>query len=104
MKGAMKNKPGEFFKRKSYFRRAIKSLLLYSLLPIIRNTYTGIREVDPDLVAGALHTALEHMRDVEFRTDFLQLLDKLGGERIYASDEVVRMMAGEMFRELEPIE
>ncbi len=29
--------------------------------------------------------------------------DRLGGERIYASDHVVRMMAGEMFAELEPI-
>ena len=29
--------------------------------------------------------------------------DKLGGERIYASDSVIRMMAGEMFTELEPI-
>lgn len=29
--------------------------------------------------------------------------DRLGGERIYASDRVVRMMAGEMFGELEPI-
>jgi hypothetical protein len=29
--------------------------------------------------------------------------DRLGGERIYASDHVVRMMAGEMFGELEPI-
>ncbi|MFP8880529.1 MAG: hypothetical protein AAEJ52_13270 [Myxococcota bacterium] len=29
--------------------------------------------------------------------------DRLGGERIYASDRVVRMMAGEMFDELEPI-
>ena len=29
--------------------------------------------------------------------------DLLGGERIYASDHVVRMMAGEMYDELEPI-
>ncbi len=29
--------------------------------------------------------------------------DRLGGERIYASDHVVRMMAGEMFAELEVI-
>lgn len=28
--------------------------------------------------------------------------DRLGGERIYASDHVVGMMAGEMFDELEP--
>jgi hypothetical protein len=30
--------------------------------------------------------------------------DRLGGERIYASDHVVRMMAGEMWRELTPLE
>ena len=29
--------------------------------------------------------------------------DRLGGERIYAGDNVVRMFAGEMFGELEPI-
>ena len=29
--------------------------------------------------------------------------DRLGGERIYTSDHVVQMMAGEMFGELEPI-
>ncbi len=29
--------------------------------------------------------------------------DRLGGERIYASDHVVQMMAGEMIAELEPI-
>ncbi len=29
-------------------------------------------------------------------------VDRLGGERIYASDHVVRMMVGEMFDELEP--
>ena len=29
--------------------------------------------------------------------------DRLGGERIYASDHVIQMMAGEMFGELEPI-
>jgi hypothetical protein len=30
--------------------------------------------------------------------------DRLGGERIYASNHVIRMMAGRMFSELEPIE
>ena len=29
--------------------------------------------------------------------------ERLGGERIYASEHVIRMMAGEMFAELEPI-
>ena len=31
-------------------RSAIVALFLYSILPIVRNTYTGIKEVDPDLV------------------------------------------------------
>lgn len=32
---------------------AIAALFLYALLPILRNTYTGIREVDPRLVEAA---------------------------------------------------
>ncbi|MEX1364556.1 MAG: glycine betaine ABC transporter substrate-binding protein [Nannocystaceae bacterium] len=32
---------------------AVVALLLYALLPIVRNTYAGIREVDPDLVEAA---------------------------------------------------
>lgn len=32
---------------------AIAALFLYALLPILRNTYTGISEVDPDLVDAA---------------------------------------------------
>ncbi|MEM7206045.1 MAG: glycine betaine ABC transporter substrate-binding protein [Planctomycetota bacterium] len=32
---------------------AIAALLLYAVLPILRNTYTGITEVDPDLVDAA---------------------------------------------------
>jgi osmoprotectant transport system permease protein len=34
-------------------RSAVAALFLYALLPIVRNTYTGIREVDPDLVEAA---------------------------------------------------
>ncbi|NIM61050.1 MAG: ABC transporter permease subunit [Acidobacteria bacterium] len=34
-------------------RSAIAALFLYALLPIVRNTYTGIREVDPDLLEAA---------------------------------------------------
>ncbi len=34
-------------------RSAVAALFLYALLPIMRNTYTGIREVDPDLVEAA---------------------------------------------------
>ena len=32
---------------------AIVALFLYALLPIVRNTYTGIREVDPNLIEAA---------------------------------------------------
>ena len=32
---------------------AVVALFLYALLPIVRNTYTGIREVDADLVEAA---------------------------------------------------
>ena len=31
-------------------RSAVATLLLYALLPIVRNTYTGIREVDMELL------------------------------------------------------
>jgi osmoprotectant transport system permease protein len=34
-------------------RSAIAALFLYALLPILRNTYTGIREVDADLIEAA---------------------------------------------------
>lgn len=34
-------------------RSAVAALFLYALLPILRNTYTGIREVDPALVEAA---------------------------------------------------
>lgn len=32
---------------------ALTALVLYALLPILRNTYTGIRQIDPDLVEVA---------------------------------------------------
>ncbi|WVE35570.1 ABC transporter permease/substrate-binding protein, partial [Priestia megaterium] len=32
---------------------AVIALFLYSLLPIVRNTYTGIKEVDPSLIEAA---------------------------------------------------
>ncbi len=35
-------------------RTAVVALLLYSLLPIIRNTYTGIAHVDPDVRESAM--------------------------------------------------
>ena len=31
-------------------RAAIIALVVYALLPILRNTYTGIKEVDPSLI------------------------------------------------------
>jgi len=34
-------------------RSAIAALFLYALLPIVRNTYTGIKEVQPDLLEAA---------------------------------------------------
>jgi osmoprotectant transport system permease protein len=34
-------------------RSAVVALLLYALLPIVRNTFTGIREVDPALLEAA---------------------------------------------------
>ncbi len=34
-------------------RSAVAALFLYALLPIVRNTYTGIREVDADLLEAA---------------------------------------------------
>jgi osmoprotectant transport system permease protein len=40
-------------------RSAIAALFLYALLPIVRNTFTGIREVDSDLVEAARGMGLE---------------------------------------------
>lgn len=39
-------------------KSAVAALFLYALLPIVRNTYTGIREVDPDLVEAAVAMGL----------------------------------------------
>ncbi len=39
-------------------RSAIAALFLYALLPIVRNTYTGIREVDSDLTEAAVAMGL----------------------------------------------
>ncbi len=35
------------------FRPAVVALFLYALLPIVRNTYTGVRDVTPGLVEAA---------------------------------------------------
>ncbi len=37
---------------------AIVALTLYALLPLIRNTYTGIKQVDPDLIEAGLSLGL----------------------------------------------
>lgn len=34
-------------------KTAVAALFLYSLLPIIRNTYTGIKDVDPSVIEAA---------------------------------------------------
>ncbi len=49
-------------------------------------------------VTGANGPEVHRVMSVLFREG-----DRLGGERIYAADHVVRMMAGEMFDELRPI-
>jgi osmoprotectant transport system permease protein len=49
-------------------RTAIVALILYSLLPIVRNTLTGIRGVDPIVVDAAVAMGLtprQLLRDVE---------------------------------------
>jgi osmoprotectant transport system permease protein len=49
-------------------RTAIVALVLYALLPILRNTYTGIREVNPAIVEAATGmgmTPWERLRMVE---------------------------------------
>lgn len=49
-------------------RTAIVALVVYALLPIVRNTYTGISEVDPavrDVATGLGMTSAERLRLVE---------------------------------------
>jgi osmoprotectant transport system permease protein len=50
------------------FKPAIMALLLYALLPLVRNTYIGIREVDPSLIEacrGMGLTDLQILKKVE---------------------------------------
>lgn len=49
-------------------RSAVVALFLYALLPIVRNTFTGIREVDPDLLEAARAMGLDS-RQVLFRVE-----------------------------------
>ncbi|MEJ7210179.1 ABC transporter permease, partial [Staphylococcus capitis] len=41
---------------------AIIALVVYALLPILRNTYTGVKEVDPSLVEAAKGIGMKPMR------------------------------------------
>ena len=43
-------------------RAAIIALVVYALLPILRNTYTGIKEVDPSLIEAAKGIGMKPMR------------------------------------------
>ncbi|MEK3734491.1 MULTISPECIES: ABC transporter permease [Paenibacillus] len=47
-------------------KTAVAALFLYSLLPIIRNTYTGIKDVDPSVIEAARGMGLTG-RQVLFR-------------------------------------
>ena len=63
-------------------KTAIIALVLYSLLPILRNTYTGIRAVDPAVIEagrGMGMTDLERLRLIEMP---LALPTILAGVRI----------------------
>ena len=59
---------------------------------------SAVAREDAIEVAGADGPEVHRVMSVLFAEG-----DRLGGERIYASDHVVRMMAGEMFAELEEI-
>jgi len=50
-------------------KSAIIALVIYGLLPIIRNTYVGLTEIDPQIIDAALgmgSTKLQLMRKVKF--------------------------------------
>ncbi|GAF22388.1 inner-membrane permease [Bacillus sp. JCM 19047] len=44
------------------FVPALTALVLYSLLPIIRNTYTGIKNVDPNVIDAANGLGMKKMQ------------------------------------------
>ena len=55
------------------YRPAVSALFLYSLLPILRNTYTGIKNVDPFLKEAAIGmgmTSMQRLRMVEMPLAF----------------------------------
>ena len=41
---------------------AVIALVVYALLPILRNTYTGIKEVDPSLIEAARAMGMNHRK------------------------------------------
>lgn len=43
-------------------KTAIAALFLYSLLPIMRNTYTGIKDVDPAIIEAARGVGMTNMQ------------------------------------------
>ncbi|MGA1796364.1 MAG: ABC transporter permease [bacterium] len=47
---------------------ALTALFLYALLPILRNTYTGIRQVDPDIIEAATGMGMRE-RDLLWRVE-----------------------------------
>ncbi|MGM0651524.1 MAG: ABC transporter permease [Bacillota bacterium] len=44
------------------FNTGVIALILYSLLPIVRNTYTGIKEVDPVIIESAIGMGMTEWR------------------------------------------
>lgn len=65
-------------------RTAIVALILYALLPILRNTYTGIRSVDPAAVEAAEGLGMTRRQRLWWVEVPLSLPVVLGGVRISA--------------------
>lgn len=63
-------------------RTAIVALILYALLPILRNTYSGIRSVDPAVVESATGLGLTARQRLWWVEVPLSLPVVLGGVRI----------------------
>ncbi len=63
-------------------RTAIVALVLYALLPILRNTYSGIRSVDPAVVESATGLGLTARQRLWWVEVPLSLPVVLGGVRI----------------------
>lgn len=63
-------------------RTAILALLLYGLLPILRNTYTGILSVDPAVIEAGRGMGMTDLQRLRFIEVPLALPMILGGIRI----------------------